>query len=67
MTANDQLLTTEEAAKRCGVAPATMQWWRWKGITDQPPAVKLGTRRVRYRASDIDAWIAGRQPKTKQP
>ena len=63
--APDVLLDTIEAANRMGIAPATLHWWRWAASPDQPPAVRVGKRGVRYRASDIAKWIAGRETKAK--
>lgn len=48
------LLTTEAAAARLGVAPQTMTDWRWK--SRGPKFVKVG-RLVRYRLSDLEAWL----------
>lgn len=61
----DVLIDTREAAARMGIAPATLHWWRWNGSADQPQPVRVGKRGVRYRASDIAAWIASRQPNMK--
>jgi predicted DNA-binding transcriptional regulator AlpA len=63
----DVLIDTQEAAQRMGIAPATLCWWRWNGSPDQPPPVRVGHRSVRYRASDVAAWIANRQIKAKPP
>ncbi len=67
MTTTDVLIDTQEAAKRMGIAPATLHWWRWAGSPDQPPPVRVGKRAVRYRASDVAAWIAGRESQAKPP
>lgn len=61
----DVLIDTAEAAARMGIAAATLHWWRWAGSPDQPQPVRVGRRGVRYRASDIAAWIASRQPQVK--
>ena len=63
----DVLIDTSEAARRMGIAVATLHWWRWNGSPDQPPAVRVGKRGVRYRSSDIASWIANRQTKAKPP
>jgi len=63
----DVLLDTREAAARMGIAAATLHWWRWNGSPDQPPALRVGKRSVRYRASDVAAWIASRESKAKPP
>lgn len=53
-----QILTTEQAAKRLGFEPGTLDQWRWRGCG--PPFVKFG-RWVRYRSDDLDDWVANRQ------
>jgi excisionase family DNA binding protein len=52
------LLQEWEAAKVLGVAPATLAVWRSTGRYNLP-FVKIG-RKVRYRQSDLDAWIKSR-------
>ena len=63
----DTLIDSREAARRMGVAVATLGWWRWNGSPDQPTPVRVGKRGVRYRASEVAAWIAGRESKAKPP
>lgn len=43
------------AAPMIGVSAATLKMWRRKKIG--PPYVRFGNR-VRYRVSDLDAWLA---------
>jgi predicted DNA-binding transcriptional regulator AlpA len=62
---HDVLIDTDEAAQRMGISANTLQWWRWAKWPDQPPPVRVGKRGVRYRTSDIAAWIASRQTKVK--
>jgi excisionase family DNA binding protein len=50
----ERLLRYEEVAKRLGVAEITLRRWV---SNEQIPYTKLG-RAVRFRQSDIDAWIA---------
>lgn len=52
------LLTPEEAAEILGISPGTLTVWRSTGRYNLP-YVKVG-RAVRYRPSDIDAFIEGR-------
>ena len=63
----ETLLSTTEAAARIGVAEITMRLWRWRDNPHQPPYVKVGANRVRYRASALDAWLEHRthKPGTK--
>ena len=50
-----QLLTTEEAADLLGVSKAFLERDRWAGA--RIPFIRIGTRAVRYRHSDLDAYI----------
>lgn len=49
------LLDEQSAASHLGVAPNTLSVWRSTGRYNLP-FVKVG-RLVRYRLSDLDAWI----------
>ena len=53
-----RLLTTEEVAEMTGLSPETIAQWRW--LKKEIPFVRLGKKCVRYRQSDIDAWLAKR-------
>lgn len=55
MTTLGRLLTTEEAAERLRVHPATMRRWRLDGMG--PRYLKVGSVH-RYPAHDLEAWIA---------
>ena len=52
------LLTREQAAEFLGVAPNTLAIWACEGRYDLP-MVKVG-RLVRYRRSDLVAWLESR-------
>lgn len=54
----DPLHTEAEAAEYIGVAPKTLSVWR-STKRYHLPYVKVGSR-VRYRRSDLDAFIASR-------
>jgi excisionase family DNA binding protein len=56
--AQHALLTPTEAAEYLGVSPDTLNVWRCVGRYSLP-YIKAGSR-VRYRKSDLDAWIAKR-------
>lgn len=59
------LLTVEQAAARCGVAPKTLNNWRILG--KGPCYIKSGGR-VSYDPTDIEAWKAERRVNsTSQP
>jgi excisionase family DNA binding protein len=48
------MLSTEEAAKYCGLSKRTLEKWRVEG--GGPRYVKLG-RSVRYRPTDINEFV----------
>ncbi|MDA8120192.1 MAG: helix-turn-helix domain-containing protein [Gammaproteobacteria bacterium] len=54
----EPLLTTREAAALLGVSKAFLERDRWAGA--RIPFVRLGTRAVRYRRTDIDTYVAHR-------
>lgn len=53
-----QLLTQEQAADILQISPSTLQHLRVSGRKGRagPPWIKMG-KSVRYRRSDLDAWI----------
>ena len=53
--ADNGLLTRKQAAGRLGLKPQTLAEWAMSG--KNLPLVKLGKRAVRYRRSDVDAFI----------
>ena len=53
-----ELLNEEQAAEYLTVSPGTLAVWRSTGRYSLP-FVKVG-RRVRYRLSDLDAWLEAR-------
>ena len=56
---DSSLLTTEELARELRVSPVTIKCSRCSGCllgVMAPPHLKIG-RLVRYRRSDVDAWI----------
>jgi predicted DNA-binding transcriptional regulator AlpA len=52
---DDEILTTEETAAMLKSPVATVRWWRHKGVG--PKSFVLGSRKVRYRRSDVLAWL----------
>lgn len=56
--AGRELLTEAQAAEKIDVSPGTLSVWRSTGRY-RLPFIKVG-RKVRYRASDLDAWMASR-------
>lgn len=55
---NGNLLTTKQAASALSVSAAFLERDRWAGA--KVPFVRVGTRSIRYRQSDIDGFIASR-------
>jgi excisionase family DNA binding protein len=52
-----KLLSTKEAAEVLGVSVAFLERDRWAGA--KVPFVKVGSRAVRYRMSDLTRYIDG--------
>lgn len=55
----DKLLTTKQAAPYLGVSEAFLERDRWAGA--RIPYIKVGSRAVRYRISDLEAYIESRK------
>jgi excisionase family DNA binding protein len=53
----ERLLTTRELAEFLGVIPETVLRWVRRG---QLPAIKLPSGAIRFRESDVDAWLEAR-------
>lgn len=51
----ERLLTTSEAAEFLGVSKAFLERDRWAGARVQ--FIKVGSRAVRYRLSDLEHYI----------
>lgn len=51
----ENLLTSKEAAPLLGVSVAFLERDRWAGA--RVPFIKIGSRAVRYRLSDLNAYI----------
>lgn len=52
---NNHLFTTQEAAQFLGVSKSFLERDRWAGA--RVPFIKVGSRAVRYRLSDLNAYI----------
>lgn len=50
----DRLLTSAQVARICGMSTAAFYQRRWLG--QGPTTIKLG-RALRFRRSDVDAWL----------
>lgn len=55
MQPQTQLLSTPQAAKFLNVSIAFLERDRWAGA--RVPFVKIGSRAVRYRLADLEAYI----------
>lgn len=53
----DPLLNTREAAEYLGLTYKSLVWYRCKSNGGGPHFVKVGSTAVRYRKSDLDAYI----------
>ncbi len=62
LTASRELLTSDEAAAVLDLSPGTLSVWRSTGRYCLP-FVKVG-RNVRYRRSDLQAWLLARSRET---
>jgi excisionase family DNA binding protein len=51
------ILTIDQAAAYLAIPKATLYTWRTRRAGFGPPAIKIGGC-LRYRRSDLDAWIA---------
>ena len=56
---NRRLLEVPEAAEYLGLSKSTLDKWRCYG--EGPKFIKMGSRAIRYRLSDLDDYIASRQ------
>ena len=60
----ERLLTVEELADWLGVPVATIYGWRYR--RSGPPSYKVG-RHVRFRHTDVEAWLAGLRTEPQPP
>lgn len=50
-----KLLNTRQASEVLGLSPSSLEHWRT--LKKGPPFVRVGTRCIRYRVDDLDAWL----------
>ena len=50
-----ELMDSAELGKRLGKSAAALANWRYQGLG--PRFIKLGPKAVRYRISDVEAWL----------
>ena len=53
----DRLLSSREAAELLGLREQTLSLWRCVKRQPQPTYVKIGSRAVKYRLRDLEAFI----------
>lgn len=58
----DDAITRPEAAALVKFAPETLRRWAREGYG--PPCFKVGSRSVRYRRSQVLAWLAEQESAT---
>ena len=56
--ANNQLLTVREIADQFKIAVRTV--YRWVELGRLPKPIRIGTRTIRWRKSEIDCYIEQR-------
>ena len=59
MQIQTQLLSTPQAAKFLNVSIAFLERDRWAGA--RVPFVKIGSRAVRYRLNDLEAYVTSQR------
>lgn len=55
---SEPLLRAQSVADLLGVSTSTLADWRKRGIGPRYLAPAPGTRWVRYRRSEVEAWLA---------
>ena len=63
-TQQSMILTIDEAAAYLAIPKATLYTWRTRRVGFGPRAVKMGGC-LRYRRSDLDAWVVGHLESTE--
>jgi len=52
-------LSGPQVAKQLGVEASTVRWWRRNGA----PSVTYNNKMIRYRLTEIQAWLRSGKPK----
>jgi excisionase family DNA binding protein len=55
MAKNDELLTVQQLAELLKVPVSTVYRWRYLGVG--PRGIRVSGRHVRYRRSDVEAYL----------
>lgn len=56
----EPLLSQKTVATLLGISPRSLEAWRRPDSSDGPPFIRISKRCVRYRLSDVQAWLARR-------
>ena len=59
----ERLLKEREVCEMVGISSSTL--WRWVGAGLFPAQIRIGPRAVRWRQSEVLAWIASRPTVTE--
>jgi excisionase family DNA binding protein len=59
-----ELLSLKELARYLGVPPSTVYYWR--NQRTGPPGFRIG-KQLRYRVSEVDAWLRQREEREATP
>jgi excisionase family DNA binding protein len=55
-----KFLNNDQAAEYLGIRPQTLKMWRC--LKRQAiPFTRIGSRMIRYRKHDLDAWLSARE------
>ncbi|MGH8932851.1 MAG: helix-turn-helix transcriptional regulator [Egibacteraceae bacterium] len=65
MAATDELLTVKQLATFLQVPVSTVYAWRHSG--DGPRGIRVSGRHVRYRRSDVEAFLEERADRERVP
>lgn len=60
-----QLLTTDDLAALLNMSRQSVYNMRWKG--EGPPSIRVNGRTVRYRLSDVEAWLSSQADQQAPP
>lgn len=55
---SNRLLSRKEIEAEYGLTVRYLELAAWRG--DGPPFIRISNRQVRYRVSDLEAWLAAR-------
>ena len=56
----DRLLRVRDVLEKCGISKASL--YEWMGQCRFPKLLQAGPKTIRWRASDVDRWMAELQP-----